>query len=197
MPNLRVGNAAPVKGSLSPSQGESWYLDGQQTIRRPHSRWMALTSNASLSTGVMTSCAVVLYAGDVITNISVRSGSTGATTPTNYWFALYDTQATPALLSQTADQTSTAWASSTSKTIALQTPQTITTTGVYYVGVMMAAATPVNLLGVAIGSSIISSGIVASQKNLCVTSGSSLTSTAPATITGAAVASVPFYFELS
>jgi hypothetical protein len=39
---------------------------------------------------------------------------------------------TPALLAQTADQTSTAWAANTAKTVALATAQRVTSSGVYY-----------------------------------------------------------------
>jgi hypothetical protein len=53
----------------------------------------------------MTSVAIPLEVGDVVTNLTFLSGATAAGTPTNYWFALYDTSATPALIAQSADQT--------------------------------------------------------------------------------------------
>ena len=56
------------------------------------------------------------------TNYDVYFGGTAANTPTNWWFALYDDSATPALLRQTADQTSTAWAANTAKTVAADSP---------------------------------------------------------------------------
>ena len=37
----------------------------------------------------MTSLAVPIQAGEVITSITFRSGSTAAVTPTAWWFALY------------------------------------------------------------------------------------------------------------
>lgn len=135
------------------------------------------TGQVALATGVMTSVPVFLAAGDVITNISARSGATAAGTPTNYWFALYSDAATPALLSQSADQTSTAWAANTTKTLALAAAQTITRTGIYWVGIMVTATTPPTLLG-----SVAVAPIVSGERNLSQSSGSSLTATAPATI---------------
>lgn len=135
------------------------------------------TGHVALVTQVMTSVPVKLYAGDVITNISTRSGATAAGTPTNWWFALYSNAATPALLSQSADQTSTAWAANTTKTLALAAAQTITATGIYWVGIHVKATTVPTLLGC-----LTAPAIVTGERNLAQSSGSSLTATAPATI---------------
>lgn len=135
------------------------------------------TGQVALTTQVMTSVPIYLYAGDVITNISARSGATAADTPTNYFFALYSKASTPALLAQTADQTTTAWAANTTKTVALATAQTITESGIYWVGIMVKATAVPTLLG-AIAAPAIATG----ERNLSQSSGSSLTDTAPATI---------------
>jgi hypothetical protein len=135
------------------------------------------TGQVALATGVMTAVRIKLSAGDVVTNISVRSGATAAGTPTNYWVALYSNAATPALLSQSADQTSTAWAANTTKTLALAAAQTITTPGYYWAAIMVTATTPPTLLG-----SVAVAPIVTGEANLSVTSGSSLTATATATL---------------
>ncbi|TDC81902.1 hypothetical protein E1193_13445 [Micromonospora sp. KC606] len=143
------------------------------------------SGHPALATGVMTSVPVYLRAGDVITSISARSGATAAGTPTNYWFALYSSAATPALLAQTADQTSTAWAANTVKTVALATPVTITETGIYWVGITVVATAVPSLIG-----SIAMTPVVTGERNLSQSSGSSLTATAPATI--ATVTAKPF-----
>lgn len=135
------------------------------------------TGQVALATGVMTAVRIKLAAGDVITNISARSGATAAGTPTNYWFALYSNAAVPALLSQTADQTSTAWAANTTKTLALGAAQTITVPGYYWVAIMVAATTPPTLLG-----GIAVAPIVTGEANMSVTSGSGLTTTATPTL---------------
>jgi hypothetical protein len=136
------------------------------------------TGQVALATGVMTSVPIALRAGDVITNISVRSGATAAGTPTNYWVALYSAAAVPALLSQSTDQLTAAWAANTTKTLALAAPQTITADGIYWVGVMVTATTPPTLLG-----SVAAPAIVTGERNLSQSSGSGLTGGAPNTIT--------------
>lgn len=82
---------------------------------------------------------IVLLKGDTITSISYYSASQAAVSPTHWWFALYDSSYN--LLKQTADQTSTAWGTSTKKTLNLSSTQLIATSGKYYVGWMMTAAT--------------------------------------------------------
>ncbi|MDX3582534.1 hypothetical protein [Streptomyces europaeiscabiei] len=135
------------------------------------------TGQVALTTQVMTSVPIYLHAGDVITNVSFRSGATAADTPTNWFFALYSKAATPALLAQTADQTTTAWAANTTKTVALATAQTITESGIYWVGIMVKATAVPTLLG-----TIAAPAIATGERNLSQSSGSSLTTTAPATI---------------
>lgn len=135
------------------------------------------TGQVALATGVMTSVPIHLQAGDVITNLSFRSGATAAGTPTNYWFALYSDAATPALIAQTADQTSTAWAANTTKTLALSAPYTVPKSGIYWAAIMVTATTPPTLLGTCVAPAI-----VTGERNLSQSSGSSLTTTAPATI---------------
>lgn len=136
------------------------------------------TGQTALTTQVMTSAPIYLCAGDVVTNISLRSGATAADTPTNYWFALYSNAPTPALLGQSADQTSTAWGANTTKTLALASPKTITESGIYWVGVMVKATAVPTLLG-----TIAAPAVASGERNLSQSSGSSLTATAPATIT--------------
>ena len=135
------------------------------------------TGHVALVTQVMTSVPIYLHAGDVITNISARSGATAAGTPTNWWFALYDDAATPALLAQTADQLTAAWAANTTKTLALSAAQTIKRSGIYWVGIHVKATTVPTLLG-----SCAAPAIVTGERNLSQSSGSALTTTAPATI---------------
>jgi hypothetical protein len=153
-----------------------------------------VTSNLSaLTTQVMLSVALPLAAGDVVTNLTFLSGGTAAGTPTNWWFALYDTATTPALIAQTADQTSTAWAANTAKTVALTAPYTALTEGVYYAAVMVKAATPPTLAGVALENAAAAGAVVSGLKILAQTSGASLTTTAPATIaTPTTVANIPY-----
>lgn len=162
---------------------DQFHLDGAPTTFRESTMGpLDITVDAAaLSTGVMHATAVVLQPGDVVTNITVKSGATAAAVPTNYWFALYSSAATPALLAQTADQTTTAWGANTVKTLALTAAQTITSAGVYYVGIMVTATTPPSILAHDYALAGATASIL-SSKALAQTSGSGLTTTAPATI---------------
>jgi hypothetical protein len=140
------------------------------------------TDHVALATGVMTSVPIFLSAGDTVTNLSFVSGATAAGTPTAWWFALYDTQATPALLEQTADQATAAWAANTVKTLALADPYVVARTGVHWAACMVTATTPPTLLG-----AIVARPVVTGEANLSQSSGSSLTTTAPATIATPAI----------
>ncbi|MDQ0943274.1 hypothetical protein [Streptomyces sp. V1I1] len=135
------------------------------------------TGQVALVTEVMTSVPIYLHAGDVITNLSFRSGATAAGTPVNWWFALYSDAATPALLAQTADQTSTAWAANTTKTLALASAYTVPKSGIYWAAIMVKATTVPTLLGACAAPAI-----VTGERNLSQSSGSALAATAPATI---------------
>lgn len=153
--------------------------DPSQLFHRKNQSRIGMTDlgTATLTTQIMLSVPLWLKAGDTVTNLSFCSGATAIATATNWWFALYSNAATPALLAQTADQTSTAWGANTAMTIALATAQKITTTGIYWAGIMVKASTVPSLLGV-----LAAPAIVTGEGNIGQTSGSSLTTTAPATI---------------
>lgn len=162
-------------------------------LRESFPRWACTTDLTAPATGVMTSVAMPLQAGDIVTSITFKSGATAADTPLNWWFALYSTASTPALLGQTADQTTTAWAANTAKTVALSTPYQITAAGLYYVSFMMKATTVTTLVGRTVALAGASTGSITGQKILAQTSGSTLTTTAPATITSATTSALVPY----
>lgn len=163
---------------------ERW-LDGELAIRKNLSRQDLKGNLAAVASGVMTSVALYLERGDLVTNLTFVSATTAADTPTHWWFALYSNATTPALIAQTADQTTGAWAANTVKTLALSSPHRVTATGIYYAAVMVAAdvAVPTLVGATALHNATISDPIITGQKVLAQTSGSSLTDTAPATIT--------------
>lgn len=154
-------------------------------------RFAAGGNLSALTTQVMLTAGLPLQYGDKVTSLTFISGGTAAGTPTNYWFALYDTSG--ALLSQSADQTTTAWAADTALTLALASAQTITTPGLYYAAIMVKATTPPTLRGADLGHATVGGAIGLSAKVLAQTSGSALTATAPATIaTPTTVATLPY-----
>lgn len=164
-------------------------LDGGTFRVQNMPRRSAANVASSLTSGVMLSTALYLRAGDKVTNLTFVSGGTAAATPTNWWFALYSNDTTPALLAQTADQTSGAWAANTAKTLALASAVTVDADGYYYAAVMVAAGTAPTLIG-ATGAS---AAVITGDPVISRTSGSGLTTTAPATITSATtVTTIPF-----
>lgn len=100
---------------------------------------------APLSTGVVSLFAIVLPKNFVVTNVTIISGTTPAGTPTHYWVSLCNNSFVS--LRSSADQTTTAWGASTTKTIALATPFTTTYEGVHYIALMVTATTPPSLNG--------------------------------------------------
>jgi hypothetical protein len=149
--------------------------DPTQTFHRANMPRVGLSDVAPLTSAVMTSAALYLVEGDLVSNLTFISAGTAAVTPTHYWAALYDTAGN--LMSQSADKTSTAWAADTSVTFALGTAQRITKSGLYYAGLCVVAATVPTLLGCGTAKPVLTGEV-----NLAETSGSGLTDTAPATI---------------
>lgn len=91
------------------------------------------------TTGQVFCQAIYLQAGQTVTNILFHSATTAASVPTHYVFALYNSALS--LLASTPDQTSTAWAANTLKTIAVGTPYLVPTTGLYYLMISVVATT--------------------------------------------------------
>lgn len=89
--------------------------------------------------------------GQVITNIGMVTGGTGMGTPTHYHFTLRNSA--HALLANTADQTTTAWATYTEKVLALTSAFTCTYSGIHYVGIAVKATTPARILTIGAGGS--------------------------------------------
>lgn len=185
----------PLVHGHYPVSNSAWLLNGSPSgvFRENVDRRIVAGNLSALTTQVMLSAAIHLEAGDLVTNLTFLSGGTAAGTPTNWWFALYSTASTPALLAQTADQTSTAWAADTAKTVALATAYLVPTSGIYYAAVMVKATTVPTIAGVTLENAAAAGAVVSGQKVLAQTSGSALTATAPATIaTPTTVATVPY-----
>lgn len=112
------------------------------TLAETCPRYIAGTSSTAGTSGTLYLSAIYLTAGQIISNITIASGATAFTTPTNCFFALYSSlPSAPALLAQSANQTTTAWAANQIKTLAMTTPYRVPTSGIYYIGVMVTATT--------------------------------------------------------
>jgi hypothetical protein len=156
-------------------------------FRQTLPRWLAYNSTlVSTTSGRMTLVAIYLEAGEVVTNITFRAGG-AVTTPTNQWFALYDSAGN--LLRQTVNGTTGAWAVGAYKTLALTTPYTIQTSGFYYLAIMVAATGQPSLYGFAGELTMIQSLPVLTGVGAA---GLGLTTTAPATTTIAGAVQIPW-----
>lgn len=102
-------------------------------------------NTALLSTGRLSLEAIAIRSGELLTSISFFSATTAAGTPTNQIFGLYDN--TLALLRSSNNDTTTAWAANTRKTLSLTSTFTTTYTGLYYLGIMVTATTVPTIKG--------------------------------------------------
>lgn len=109
-------------------------------------------SQALLTTQIQAFTAIWLEVGQVVTSIAFAAGGTAATLPTNQWFSLYDSSRNK--LAVTADDTTTAWSASTIKALILSSPYTITTTGLYYLGIMVKATAVPSIVGLSLNAAL-------------------------------------------
>jgi hypothetical protein len=181
-----------------PLQSEDYLRQGSpQNVTKQESmpRWAGAANNAIGATGVAHATPVPLQAGDVVANVTFLTATTAAGTPTAGFVALYSSAAVPALLAQSADFGTTARAANTAFTVPLTSAVTITEAGLYWVSIAFAASTVPTLRGAALSHAALAASIrgmpVAAQ-----THGSSLTDTAPATITSGTAVATPVYYIL-
>ena len=102
-------------------------------------------NTAALSSGRLSLQAIYLPAGTTISSISFWSATTAAGTPTNQLFGLFDSSYN--LLRSSTNDTSTAWAANSRKTLSLTSTFTTTYSGIHYLGIMVAATTVPTLKG--------------------------------------------------
>ena len=137
-------NAGVYPASLTIDMWSVYSISGAVAETLP--RNIAGVNVAALTSGTLFLQMIYLRAGRRVANISFCSGTTAAGTPTNQFFALYDSSRN--LLAQTANNTTTAWAANTVRTLAVTASYTVPTTGLYYIGIMVSATTPPSLAGV-------------------------------------------------
>lgn len=102
-------------------------------------RVLPTAPQAILVSGTLFLAGIDLVKGQVITSISLRTGATGATSPTHQFFGIAD--GNRAVQRWTNDDTTTAWAATTVKTLNLTSTYTVQTTGMHYVAVLVTAST--------------------------------------------------------
>jgi hypothetical protein len=150
-------------------------------------------NTSALTSGTLRFQAIYLQAGQTVTNISIYSATTAAATPTNGFFALYDRNRN--LLANCANFTTEAWAANSVKTKAMTTPYKVPTSGLYFIGIMIAASTVPTLIGhtARTATTVAGAGDVL-QGN---TASTGLTTTLPATAGAITAATSSFYAAVS
>jgi hypothetical protein len=104
------------------------------------------TNVAALVSQTVRMDAIALPSGLTITSISWVSGTTALVTGVHQYFGLYDSSLN--LLRATGDDTSTAWAANTVKTLNLTSTYATTTAGLYYLAILVQATTVPTLTGI-------------------------------------------------
>jgi hypothetical protein len=133
------------------------------------------TNTAALVSGTLRLQAIWINAGRTISWISWHSATTALATGTNQLFGLYRVS-DRALLAVTVNDGAAAWAANVIKTLRVTTPYTVTTTGLYYVAIMVAATTVPTLKG---NLAITNGALQAQAPILLGTSNTGLTTTLP------------------
>lgn len=178
---LAIGTSGQRLRTNSGATAPSWATDKEDVLIRDgliastFDRAFVGTTALGVTSGTLYLYRVGLKQGQTVTNLIVCTGSTAATLPTNWWFVLYD--ASLNLISQTADQTTTAVAANTVYTLALGSAYTPTSDVAVYFGAMFAATTPPTVLRGIVASGSATLGAMAPV--LSGTSSTGLTTTAP------------------
>jgi len=140
-----TANGILLSGAVPLNQFDSaFFLTGCKAETFP--RHLVPEVNTSLlSSGRLSLEAIAIMQGELLTSISFWSATTAAGTPTNQLFGLYDNNLN--LLRSTNNDTTTAWAANTRKTLNLTSTFTTTYSGLYYLGIMVTATTVPTLKG--------------------------------------------------
>lgn len=113
------------------------------TVAETFPRLLGLNS-VQPTTGLVQFQPVALLAGQVVTNLVAVTGSAAGGAPTHGWYALLDS--TGKVLAVSADQASGWQAVDTEFPLAMGSPFTVTTTGLYYTALSITAAVECNLV---------------------------------------------------
>lgn len=152
-------------------------------------------SATALTSGTLNLAAIHFGAGTTISNVGFVTGATAGVTMTHWWACLVDQNLV--VQAVTADQTSGAIGASTWFQLAFTTAYKTLYSGLYYVGLMIAATTEPTLVGAAAPQAALVTGTGAPALKLGGASSTGLT-TPPAlgsAVTApTAVAAVPYMY---
>jgi hypothetical protein len=145
-------------------------------------------NTAALSSGRLSLQAIWLPAGTVISSISFWSATTALATGTNQLFGLYDINLN--LLCSSTNDTSTAWAANSKKTLSLTSAFTTTYSGLHYLGIMVTATTVPTLKG---NTAKVGGQLGAAAPSMGGTSNTGLTTALPATANAPGTVTTSFW----
>jgi len=136
-----VSTQAPLLAAMgSPPAGSALGSHAASTIPPA-----LATTTIQMTSGSASIAAIRLAAGQTVATAGFVTSTTAAITPTHWWLCLLDNTYT--CRATTADQLTGAIAASTWFNIAFAASYTATYTGLYYLGVMIAAGTVPTLCG--------------------------------------------------
>ena len=173
----KAADAGHVHPFTSVQVGDYYNQPGSATAATGP-RWFATTNTGALTSGDLYVSALSIPVNTVVSSITLFTGTTVKGGGSHGWYVLLDSSLVVRMV--TADQTdaSTVWGSQkTFYTLAGTASYTTTYSGLYYVGVMVAAGTTPTFAGPA---GVISAGVYGAAPVLCGTSGTALT-TPPST----------------
>jgi hypothetical protein len=159
-----------------------------RTVSRLHASDVTI---ALATTGKLTLAKVTLGAGELVSKLGFVSGTTAGATMTAWWMALYSP--TGVLLAQTADQVAGAIAANTAFELSLATAQRVKESGLYRIGLMVAASTVPTVVGVTVppASAAAAEGVISEETT------ATYTTTAPATLPAlTARRGTPYFYAL-
>ena len=149
-------------------------------------------NTAALSSGRLSLQAIYLPAGTTINSISFWSATTAAGTPTNQLFGLFDSSYN--LLRSSTNDTTTAWAANSRKTLSLTSAFTTTYSGIHYLGIMVTATTVPTLKG---NTAKTGGQLSAGAPTMGGTSTTGLTTALPATAAAPGTVTTSFWGRVS
>lgn len=185
----RLSRAPVTAGGLTATARGGWLPTGAISQSIPRT---AVSASGGLTSGrLRMTGGIVIPAGVTVSSITFVSAATALVTGTNQWFALYDKSRNR--LAVTVDDTSTAWAAETAKTLALSTPYTVGQDTEVYAGACVVAATPPTLH---CGNPPTAIGTLAPVTGGLADTGLTNPASAPATLVALTVA-IPAYCYIS
>lgn len=173
--------------SLTPQLNNRYVLSGAlyETVSR---NLVNEVNTALLSSGRLSLVAIWLPAGTTISSISFWSATTAAGTPTNQLFGLFDNSYN--LLRSSTNDTTTAWAANSRKTLSLTSTFTTTYSGIHYLGIMVTATTVPTIKG---NTAKVGGQLSAGAPSMGGTSTTGLTTALPATAAAPGTVTTSFW----